>query len=136
MMVCLTIDALIFWVLKCQDHLTILFNSENMNSPLTMRRVGMDCLLVFLYFMVFIFYIWFVTACDLIQNKLEIIFLYQSSTTTSRISGNQEFGREQLEMGADFPPGDELFDKNMNEDDDNLPCNEVDCPTEIQAVVP
>ena len=127
--------TLISLVVQCQD-LATLINTENMNGPLAMMKVGMGCLLVFLYLMAFIcwiFYFWFVTA--FILTKLEMVFFNQSTPSTSPRSGDQEFVREQLaEMGANFPPSyDELFEKNMDEVDDNLPCYEVACETETQA---
>ena len=84
-------------------------------------------------FICWIFYFWFVTA--FILTKLEIVFFHHSTPTTSPRSGDQEFVREQLaEMGANFPPSyEELFEKNMDEVDDNLPCYEVACETETQA---
>ena len=131
--------TLISLVVQCQD-LATLINTENMNGPLAMMKVGMGCLLVFLYFMAFIcwiFYIWFVTAFILTPlTKLEIVFFHHSTPTTRLRSGDQELVREQLvEMGvADFPPPyDELFEKTMNEDYDSLPSYEVACETETQA---
>ena len=129
--------TLISLVVQCQD-LAVLINTENMNGPLAMMKVGMGCLLVFLYLMAFIcwiFYFWFVTA--FILTKLEIVFFHHSTPTTNLRSGDQELGREQLvERGvADFPPSyDELFEKNMNEDYGSLPSYEVACETETQAV--
>jgi len=124
-------------VVQCQN-LAILLNSENMDSSLVMMKVGMSCLLIFLYFMTFICWItYFGYATAFMMTKLEMVFFLNQNTSTNTRPGSDdpEFVPEQIvEMDADFPPTyEELFDKSMNEDDKSLPCYEVACETEAQT---
>ena len=129
-------------VVQCQN-LVILLNSENMNSSLVMMKVGMGCLLIFLYFMAlicWITYFWYGTAF-IITNLEMVFFLDQNIPNTRPGSGDQEFVRGQMvETDVDLPPTyDELFAKSINEDDVNKKhCNyyvNKDCEF-INATVP
>merc|ERR1719244_2505439 len=77
-------------VVQCQN-LAILLNSENMNGPLIMMKVGMSCLLIFLYFMAlicWITYFWYGTA--FIMTKLEMVFFVNQNTPNTRLSSGAE----------------------------------------------